>query len=284
MNVDAVGLRARELLVERTASLIAETCAWAVGLSDAPHHQLRQGRVVPTGTTLGLLAEADLPLADEQRDRLDLEDARPGSLQDALNALTSGGGVHADRFEEQVLIPFALETCVLAAMQVRERDPDGWAELLEELGEDGTDLEAVVRAGEWESPLRITAEHLALAALGHADLVAVEAEGLPLSLVRAAEFELRRAVEDPGASTPSASTPGASPPADDELAGALFLAQAALDRAGLELPVPPTSAARLIAVLLGEGLEPDEVLSLLPHLPVLQDTADAVTDQLADSA
>lgn len=272
--MDAVGLRARELLVERTASLIAETCAWAVGLSDTAHHELRHGRVVATGTTLGQRAEADLPLTDEQRDRLDLEDARPGSLQDALNALTADGGVHADRFEEQVLIPFVVETCVLAAVQVRERNPDGWAELLDELGEDGTDLEAVVRAAEWESPLRITAEHLALAALGHADLVAVEAEGLPLSLVRAAEDELRRAVGEAPA----------APAADEELAGALFLAQAALDAAGLALPVPPADAAALLDVLQAEGLEPHEVLSLLPHLPVLQDTADAVADQLADSA
>jgi len=33
----AVALLARELLLERRASLIAHSCAWAVGLSDRPH-------------------------------------------------------------------------------------------------------------------------------------------------------------------------------------------------------------------------------------------------------
>jgi hypothetical protein len=33
-------------------------------------------------------------------------------------------------------------------------------------------------------------------------------------------------------------------------------------------------------VLLDEGLEPDEVLAVLPHLPVLADTADAVAAEV----
>ena len=267
-------MRARELLTERTATLIAETCAWAVGLSDSPDLELRRGRVVTTGLTLGQRAVVELPLGDEGRGRFDLGDARPGSLQDALNALTPDAGVHADRFEEQVLAPFVLETCVLAAVQVRERDPEGWDELLDDLGEDGSDLEAVVRAAEWEAPLRTEAEHLALAALGHADLVAVEAEGLPLSLVRAAEHELRRAASGPAPQ---------SAPDDDELAGALFLAEAALAAAGLATPVAPDDADRLLAALIAEGLEPAEVLALLPHLPVLQDTAEVVADRLGDA-
>lgn len=33
-DVDAVGLLARELVRERVATLVAEACAWSVGLSD----------------------------------------------------------------------------------------------------------------------------------------------------------------------------------------------------------------------------------------------------------
>ena len=43
------------------------------------------------------------------------------------------------------------------------------------------------------------------------------------------------------------------------------------------MPVPPAQADRLLEVLLAEGLEPQEVLDVLPHLPVLQDTADEVS-------
>ena len=46
--------------------------------------------------------------------------------------------------------------------------------------------------------------------------------------------------------------------------------------AGLPVPVPPEAADRLLEALLAEGLEPDEVLEVLPHLPVLADTADEV--------
>ena len=52
----------------------------------------------------------------------------------------------------------------------------------------------MVAAGGWEAPLRTEAEHLVLAALGAVPLIEVEAEGLPLSLVRAAEAVTRGAV------------------------------------------------------------------------------------------
>jgi len=42
------------------------------------------------------------------------------------------------------------------------------------------------------------------------------------------------------------------------------------------VPVPPERAPALLQALLGEGIEPDEVLAVLPHLPVLQDTVEEV--------
>ena len=48
-DVDWMGLLTREVLRERAAELIAEACAWAVGMSDQPHHQRTAGRVVATG-------------------------------------------------------------------------------------------------------------------------------------------------------------------------------------------------------------------------------------------
>jgi hypothetical protein len=128
-----------------------------------------------------------------------------------------------------------------------------------------------VRVAEWETPLRTDAEQLVLAALGPAPLVEVEAEGLPLSLVRAAEAELRRA---------AAPEPPAGPTAE-ELAGALFLAEAGARRGRAPVPVPPVAAGPLLDALLAEGIEPDEVLDLLPHLPVHLDTADEVARRLA---
>jgi hypothetical protein len=267
-EVDAVDLVARALLRERLPQLVAETCAWAVGLSDSPHHARRSGRVVATGLTLGNRAEADQQLWSEEDAPLQLGETRPGTLGDALGSLMADGRLQAERLDDEVLGPYVLETCVLAASRVRDEQPAEWAELLDELGEDGEDLEEVVRAAEWEAPLRTEAEQLLLAALAHVPLVEVEAEGLPLSLVRAAEAELRSAVAPPG--------PG--PLAEDDVAGAVFLADAALRATGLPTPVPPAHAPDLLKALTAEGLEPEEVLAVLPHLPVLQDTADAVAD------
>lgn len=268
-DADPTALLARELLRDRARELVAETCAWTVGLSDRPHLWRRHGRPQPSGLTLGQRAEAALPLAGEEDVRLELGSPRPGSFGDVLGALHTDGRLWADLFEEQVLAPFVLETCVLATERTALHEPDAWLELLDELGEDGTDPEAVVRAAEWEAPLRIEAEQLVLAALADAPLVEVEAEGLPLSLVRAAEAELR-----------SAAAPSIVVLAEEDLAGALFLAETALQAAGLTVPVPPEEAPALLEALVTEGLEPMEVLAVLPHLPVLADTADAVADRL----
>ena len=268
---DPMALLTREVLRERAGELIAETCAWAVGLSDQPHHLRLRGRVVPTGLTIGARAATGQPLGGEEDGRLELGDARPGTFQDVLNAVTPDGSLVAEHFDREVVEPFVLDTCVRAAERARDSRAAVWAELLDELGEDGSDLVEVVRVGEWEAPLRIDAEHLVLAALGAVPLVEVEAEGLPLSLVRAAEAVTRAA----------APVPAPTGPAADELAGALFLAEAALRGSGLTLPVPLSQADRLLDVLLAEGLLPEEVPALLPHLPVEPVTAAEVRATLA---
>jgi hypothetical protein len=271
-DVDWIGQLGREVLRERTAALIAEACAWAVGLSDQPHRHRRSGVVRSSGLTIGQRAATGQPLADDEGGRLDLGDARPGSFQDALNALGAGGVLHADRFDDDVLVPFVLATCLQAAERARRTRPAAWAEIADDVGEDADELAAVVRAGNWEAPLRIDAEHLVLAALGPVPLIEVEAEGLPLSLVRAAEAALRSA--DP---TPAPTGQ------DDALAGALFLAETAIRESRLTLPVPEAQAGRLLEVLLLEGLEPDEVVSALPHLPVEPATVGKVA-ALVDAA
>lgn len=261
-----MGLLAREVLRERAPALIAETCAWAVGLSDRPHLRRRGGLPQPTGPTLGERAAGGLPLSGDDDGRLELADAVPGSFQDALNALAPEGGVHAERFDEELLAPFVQATCVAAAERARSRRPVAWAELAEDVGEDADDLAAVVRAGEWEAPVRIVAEQLVLAALGATPLLEVETEGLPLSLVRAAEAVTRAAAPDAAA----AAVP------DDSLAGALFLARAALEESGCAVPVPPGEADLLMAALADGGLEAEELPAVLPHLPVEQATVDRV--------
>ena len=263
---DAVALLARELLLERRASLIAHSCAWALGLSDRPHLARRSGRVVPTGVTLGARALSGFPLGSDEDAPLGLGEARPGTFRDALSALTAEGDLYADRFEVEALSPFVLGTCVQALALASSRHPQALAELLDELGEDGSDPPAIVRAAEWEPPLLIVAEQLALAALGDQPLVEVESAGLPLSLVLAAEGITREAVADPELAAPG----------EEELAGALFLAEAALRDAGLPQPVPPSAAEQVVSLLLDEGLEPSEVIAVLPHLPVQQDTAEEV--------
>lgn len=267
-----MALLGRQLLRERAAALIAEACAWSVGLSDRPHYR-RQGRLTATGVTLGERAAAGQQLGSDDG-RPELADAPPGSFQDALGALDSDGALYADRFDDEVLHPFVLDTCVRAAERMRSTRPAAWAELLAELGEDDdADPADVIRAGEWEAPLRIDADHLVLAALGAVPLVEVEAEGLPLSLVRAAE-----------ALTRQASTGPAPDPGDDgRLSGALYLAEAAVRAAGLTTPVPAAQAGRLLAVLQGEGLEADEIALVLPHLPLLPETAAKVAALLADA-
>jgi hypothetical protein len=263
-DVDWMGLLTRDVLRERAAELIAEACAWAVGMSDQPHYQRSAGRIVATGTTVGERAAKDLLLGDEEDGRLDLGDARPGSFQDALNSVGADGVLQAQRFDDEVLHPFVQETCVRAAERARTTRPEAWAELADDMGEDEADLAEVVRGGGWEAPLRIDAEHLVLAALGTVPLIEVEAEGLPLSLVRAAEAVARGA----------AAAPAPSP--DPDLAASLFLADAAVAATGAPLPVGPDAAERLVEQLLAHGLEPDEVLVVLPHLPVQPETAATV--------
>jgi hypothetical protein len=274
-DVDWMGLLGREVLRERAPALIAETCAWAVGLSDRPHYRPGAAGVVPSGLTLGDRAATDQLLGSEENGRLDLGDARAGSFRDALNALDGDGCVYADRFDEEVLHPFAHDTCLLAAERARATRPGAWAELADDVGEDPDDLPAVLYAGEWEVPLRAEAELLVLAALADVPLLDVEAEGVPLSLVRAAEAIARGAVEPDG--------PVASRPPDADLAGAVFLAEEAVRAAGLPVPVPPAEARPLVAELLSAGLEPDEVVAVLPHLPLGPGTADAATRLLADA-
>ncbi|MGY1605710.1 MULTISPECIES: hypothetical protein [unclassified Geodermatophilus] len=268
---DWFGLLGRELLRERRAALIAEACAWSVGLSDRPHHLRLRGRLVATGSTIGDRAATGQPLSGEEDGRIELGDATPGSFQDALNAVDADGTVFADRFDREVIEPFVHETCVLAADRARRTRPGQWAELLDELGEDPADADPadVVRAGDWEEPLRTEAEHVVLAALGRAPLLEVESEGLPLSLVRAAEATARAAAPAP-------------PPdeRDEDLSGALFLALAAVREAGLPSPVPPAEARRLLAVLVEQGLEPEEVTGVLPHLPLAEGTAGRVRELL----
>ncbi len=264
-DVDWMGLLTREVLRERAAELIAESCAWAVGMSDQPHYQRSAGRIVATGTTVGERAAKELLLGDEEDGRLDLGDARPGSFQDALNAVGADGVLQAQRFDEEVLHPFVQETCVRAAERARSTRPEAWAELADDVGEDERDLADVVRSGGWEAPLRIDAEHLVLAALGTVPLIEVEAEGLPLSLVRAAEAVTRGAGEPPRPDAP-----------EDDLAGSLFLAEAAVAATGAPLPVGPDAAEVLVEQLLAHGLEPDEVVAVLPRLPVEPETAETV--------
>lgn len=264
-DVDWMGLLTREVLRERAAELIAETCAWTVGMSDQPHHLRSGGRIVATGLTVGERAAHGLPLSGDEDGRLDLGDARPGSFQDALNSVDASGSVAADRYDLDVLHPFVHAVCLAAAERARRTRPEDWAELADDVGEDGSDLADVVRAGAWEEPLRIDAEHLVLAALGDVPLIEVEAEGLPLSLVRAAEAVTRAAAE-----------PVAPARSDDDLAGSLFLARAAVDATGAPLPLRPDAAELLVEQLLAHGLEPDEAAAVLPHLPLEPGTAEEV--------
>lgn len=271
-GVEEFSLLARQVLRERASALIAEACAWCVGMSDRPYYIYRDFRLVDSGTTLGERATSGMPLGSEESGRLELGSARPGSFSDALNALTADGTLYADRFDREVVAPFVRETCVHAAERARERRPESWARLVDELAENPDDLDAVVRAGDWEGPVGMDADVLLQSALGDVSLVEVEAEGLPLSLVRAAEDEVRRAAPTVDAEPPAAS--------EEELAGALFLARSAVEGAELPLPVPPSHSSDLLDLLLGQELEPAEILRLLPSLPVQQDTIESLTPTL----
>jgi hypothetical protein len=254
-----------EVLQERLPLLVAESCAWAVGLSDRPHHVLRRGRPAPSGLTLGGRAETGQPLADEAESRIELADARPGTFRDALGALTADGALLADRYDAEVLGPFVEATCAAVASRAQQQEPGAWAELLDELGEDGTDPAAVARAAEWDSALRTAAEELALTALGDVPLAEVEQEGLPLSVVGAAAAVTR-------STAPQVPAEDRAAPDDDDLAGALFLAEHAL--ADLPQPVPPTHADDVRRALAQIGVQPDEALRLLSVLPLTTDAAE----------
>ena len=46
---------------------------------------------------------------------------------------------------------------------------------------------------------------------------------------------------------------------------------------GAAVPVPPDAAESLVEQLIAHGLEADEVLAVMPHLPVQPETAASVT-------
>ena len=124
----------------------------------------------------------------------------------------------------------------------------------------------MVRGGGWEAPLRIEAEHLVLAALGAVPLIEVEAEGLPLSLVRAAEAVTRARPHRRAGRPPTTTWPAS-----------LFLAGRGGRRdRGADAGAAGRRPSALVEELLAHGLEPDEVLAVLPHLPVQPETADSV--------
>lgn len=278
-ETDGVGVLARELLRERARDLIAEVCAWAVGLSDRPFYLRRHGRVVATGATIGTRAAAGQPLTPDEDAPLEIGASPPGTFGDALGALTGDGRSHAERLEEQVIAPFALDVALDAAARVRSGHPQMWAELVDEVGED--DVSEMVAVAEWHVPVRLDAEHLVVAALGPVPLIEVEAEGLPLSLVRAAEEQLQQATIAPDERGGVGQLDVAP-----ELTGALFLAEAALQAAvgagDIIVPVAP-DAADVVARILGEqDLEPQEAEALLAVLPVHADTAEVVLRLLAD--
>ena len=62
----------------------------------------------------------------------------------------------------------------------------------------------------------------------------------------------------------------------------MFLADAAVRTAGLPMPVPPDGARPLVAELLAAGLEPEEVVAVLPHLPLAPGTAEAAARLVAE--
>lgn len=276
-ELDPVSVMSLEILREQTAALIAETSAWCVGLSDRPHFLRRNGRVKPSGYTLGARAAAELPLGGEEDALIGLGEARPGSFRDLLNALTPVGEIYADHLERDVLRPFSVRTCINAIEQARKTRPRVWADLMDDLGledDEDVDVEELVRSGEWAVALLVEAEQLVLAALGDIALIDVELEGAPLALVRSAE-----AITVAAAPLPPDLPSGVD---DDDLAGALFLADAALRAAALTVPVPPVQAVELLQVLTDEGLQPDEIVRLLPELPVLQETIELVLEVLQD--
>lgn len=271
-EADPIAILARDELHTRLPGLVAETCAWSVGMSDRPHYRRRHGRVTATGLTLGARAAGGQPLSGEEDLPLELGEVRAGTFRDALGALTADGRLYAEVLEQQVLVPFVLETCLAALQTAARTSSDALAEVLEELGDHGSDPAEVVRAADWEPALRIEAEQLVLAALGDQQLADVEAEGLPLSLVHAAEGLTRDAAPRPADDGPTGG--------EEQLAGALFLADAALRAAGLPQPVTSEDASALLDALRAEGLEDDEILAVLDRLPVTADAVEAVAAML----
>jgi hypothetical protein len=63
---------------------------------------------------------------------------------------------------------------------------------------------------------------------------------------------------------------------DDDLAASLFLARAAVTATGVPVPVPPERAAALLQQLLAHGLEPGDVVAVLPELPVQPATVEVI--------
>lgn len=276
-EVDPISVLSLEILRDQTGALIAETSAWCVGISDRPHFLRRHGRVKPSGYTLGTRAAAELPLGGEEDSLIGLGEARPGSFRDLLNALTPVGEIYADHLERDVLRPFSMRTCITAIEQARKTRPAVWADIMDDLGLEGdedVDVEELVRSGQWAVALLLEAEQLVLAALGDIALIDVELEGAPLALLRSAEAITISAVPLP--------EHGAAERDDDDLAGALFLADAVLRAAALTVPVAPDDAVELLALLTDEGLQPDEIVRLLPDLPVQQETIELVLKVLHD--
>ena len=88
--------------------------------------------------------------------------------------------------------------------------------------------------------------------------------------MRAAEAVARRAA-------PAGPPPGPDP----ALAGVRFLAEQALRSSRLPVPVPPEGSDELLDAFGAQGLEPEEVLAVLPDLPLTDATATRIAARIA---
>src|SRR5687768_18498121 len=95
-EADPIAVLARAELHARLPALVAEACAWAVGMSDRPHYARRHGRVTATGITLGARAAGGQLLSGEEDRPLELGEVRAGTFRDALGALTPDGRLYGE--------------------------------------------------------------------------------------------------------------------------------------------------------------------------------------------
>ena len=237
-------------------------------MSDQPHHLRSGGRMVGDRARRSASGRLHRPAAQRRGGRPARSGRRPaGQLPGRAQRARADGTVHADRSTSRSSTRSCSDLRAGCRAGPARPGPAAWRELPDDLGEDGpTSPRSSGRRLGGAAADRRRAPRPRRARRG--PLIEVEAEGLPLSLVRAAEG-IARGAAPPARRRPATTTWPAAVPR--HAAPTRPACRAGATGGGRDAGRPPCSR---------RGCCSRRSPAVLPHLPVQPETADRISELL----